>query len=134
MVLRIGAGRIEMEDVVADRPDEGSGMGQRPHPGSRRARCGAGIVGRVVTTPAVEIPVGERAVRISNPDRVYFPATGATKLDVVNYYLAVGPGIVNALRQRPCMLHRFPKGVAEKKVHQKRVPAGAPPWLETVRI
>ena len=83
---------------------------------------------------AIEVPVGERVVRISNPDRVYFPAIGATKLDLVNYYLAVGPGIVRALRERPCMLHRFPKGLDGKKVHQKRVPAGAPPWLETVRI
>ena len=81
-----------------------------------------------------EVEVGQRTVRISNADRVYFPVTGATKLDLVNYYLAVGPGIVNALRERPCMLHRFPKGVGEKKVHQKRVPAGAPPWLETVRL
>jgi DNA ligase D len=83
---------------------------------------------------AVEVPVGERTVRISNPDRVYFPETGATKLDLVHYYLAVGPGIVNALRERPCMMHRFPKGVSGDKVHQKRVPAGAPPWLETVRV
>jgi DNA ligase D len=81
-----------------------------------------------------EVEVGGRTVRISNADRVYFPATRATKLDLVEYYLAVGPGIVNALRERPCMLHRFPKGVAEKKVHQKRVPKGAPPWLETVRL
>jgi DNA ligase D len=65
---------------------------------------------------------------------VYFPATGATKLDLVEYYLAVGPGIVNALRERPCMLHRFPTGVSGEKVHQKRVPHGAPPWLETVRV
>ncbi len=86
------------------------------------------------TSPSIELEVGERTVRISNPDRVYFPATGATKLDLARYYLAVGPGIVNALRERPCMLHRFPKGVGEKKVHQKRVPAGAPPWLETVRV
>ena len=41
--------------------------------------------------PAVEVGVGERTVRISNPDRVYFPATGATKLDLVEYYLAVQP-------------------------------------------
>jgi DNA ligase D len=88
----------------------------------------------VPKSPSIELEVGERAVRISNPDRVYFPATGATKLDLAQYYLAVGPGIVNALRERPCMLHRFPKGVGEKKVHQKRVPAGAPPWLETVRL
>jgi DNA ligase D len=88
----------------------------------------------MATTPATEVRVGERTVRVSNPDRVYFPATGATKLDLVEYYLAVGPGIVNALRERPCMLHRFPKGLDGKKVHQKRVPNGAPPWLETVRV
>ena len=82
----------------------------------------------------IEIEVGTRRVRVTNPDRVYFPAIGATKLDLVEYYLAVGPGIVNALRQRPCMLHRFPKGVTEKKVHQKRIPAGAPAWVETVRL
>ena len=83
---------------------------------------------------AVELEVGHRTVRISNPDRVYFPARGETKLDLVNYYLSVGDGIVRALRERPCMLHRFPTGVAGEKVHQKRVPHGAPPWLETVRV
>jgi DNA ligase D len=88
----------------------------------------------VAKAPATEVEVGERTVRISNPDRVYFPATGATKLDLVHYYLAVGPGIVNALRERPCMLHRFPSGLAGEKVHQKRVPGGAPPWLQTVRL
>src|SRR5205809_291248 len=82
----------------------------------------------------VEIEVGGRTVRISNPGRVYFPARGETKLDLVRYYLSVGDGIVRALRERPCMLHRFPSGVAGEKVHQKRVPGGAPPWLETVRL
>ena len=85
-------------------------------------------------SPAVEIEVDDRVVRVSNPDRVYFPESGATKLDLVEYYLAVGPGIVNALRERPTMLHRFPKGLAGEKVHQKRVPQGAPPWIETVRL
>jgi DNA ligase D len=84
--------------------------------------------------PSVEIEVDDRVVRVSNPDRVYFPESGATKLDLVEYYLAVGDGIVNALRERPCMLHRFPKGLAGDKVHQKRLPAGAPPWVETVRL
>jgi DNA ligase D-like protein (predicted polymerase) len=46
----------------------------------------------------------------------------------------VSDGIVRALRERPCMLHRFPDGLAGEKVHQKRVPNGAPPWLETVRV
>ncbi|KZF00613.1 MAG: non-homologous end-joining DNA ligase [Rhodococcus sp. (in: high G+C Gram-positive bacteria)] len=86
------------------------------------------------SSPSIEIPVGDRIVRISNPDRVYFPENGATKLDLVNYYLSVGDGIVRALRERPCMMHRFPKGLAGEKVHQKRVPNGAPPWLETVRV
>ena len=84
--------------------------------------------------PSVEIEVDDRVVRVSNPDRVYFPDSGATKLDLVEYYLAVGPGIVNALFERPCMLHRFPKGLAGEKVHQKRLPPGAPPWVETVRL
>src|SRR3954452_22579293 len=84
--------------------------------------------------PAIEIPVGERIVRISNPDRVYFPARGETKLDLVNYYISVGDGIVNALRERPCMMHRFPTGISGEKVHQKRLPHGAPPWVETVRV
>jgi DNA ligase D len=83
---------------------------------------------------AIELEVGERTVRISNPDRVYFSARGETKQDLARYYLSVGDGIVRALRERPCMLHRFPKGVDGKKVHQKRLPPGAPPWLETVRV
>ncbi|WP_024803292.1 non-homologous end-joining DNA ligase [Nocardia sp. BMG51109] len=85
-------------------------------------------------SPAVELTVGEHTVRISNPDRVYFPETGATKLDLVRYYLSVGDGIVNALRDRPCMLHRFPKGLPGEKVHQKRLPAGAPDWVPSVRV
>ncbi len=85
-------------------------------------------------SPAIELEVGGRTVRVSNPDRVYFPASGATKRNLVEYYLAVGDGIVRALRERPCMMHRFPEGLAGDKVHQKRVPRGAPPWLETVQL
>lgn len=88
----------------------------------------------MAASPAVEIEVDDKVVRVSNPDRIYFPDHGWTKLDLVDYYLAVGDGIVNALYERPCMLHRFPKGLAGDKVHQKRVPNGAPPWLETVRV
>ena len=73
-------------------------------------------------------------VRLTNPQRVYFSQRGETKQDLAAYYEAVGPGIVNALRERPCMLHRFPDGVDGEKVHQKRLPRGAPPWVETVRL
>lgn len=84
--------------------------------------------------PAVELEVGDYDVRLSNPDRVYFPERGETKLDLARYYMSVGEGIVRALRERPCMMHRFPSGTAGDKVHQKRVPSGAPPWLDTVRV
>jgi DNA ligase D len=83
---------------------------------------------------AVELEVGDRTIRITNPDRVYFPARGETKLDLARYYLSVADGIVRALRERPCMLHRFPTGVTGEKVHQKRLPSGAPPWVQTVRV
>ncbi|HNQ06794.1 MAG TPA: non-homologous end-joining DNA ligase [Tetrasphaera sp.] len=73
-------------------------------------------------------------VKLSSPDRVYFAERGETKLDLARYYESVAPGIVNALRERPCMLHRFPDGVDGPKVHQKRLPRGAPPWVETVRL
>lgn len=86
------------------------------------------------TGDPIELTVGERTVRVTNPQRVYFPATGATKLDLANYYLSVGDGIVNALRERPCMMHRFPEGLAGEKVHQKRLPRGAPDWVQTVKI
>jgi len=85
------------------------------------------------STPA-ELEVGGRTVRITHPERVYFPATGATKLDLANYYLSVGEGIVRALRERPCMMHRFPEGLSGDKVHQKRLPRGVPPWVETVQL
>lgn len=87
-----------------------------------------------MATDGIEIEVGPRTVRLTSPGRVYFPARGWTKLDLVNYYLAVGDGIVRALRERPCMLHRFPRGLDGDKVHQKRLPAGAPPWVEIVQV
>ncbi|EAP97325.1 hypothetical protein JNB_17683 [Janibacter sp. HTCC2649] len=82
----------------------------------------------------VYLDVAGHEVKLSSPERVYFSARGETKLDLANYYLSVGDGILNALRERPTMLHRFPDGVDGNKVHQKRVPRGAPPWLETVRL
>src|SRR5579872_201617 len=86
------------------------------------------------SSEAGELEVGERTVRISSPDRVYFSARGETKLDLAHYYMSVGDGIVRALRERPCMLHRFPSGVDGAKVHQKRIPSGAPDWVQTVRL
>ncbi len=98
----------------------------------------------------VEIDAGGRALRVSNPERVIYPATDRTppftKLDVVEYYLAVGPGIMRALRERPTTLERWPRGVLPGMVlstrekgggdafFQKRIPRGAPSYVETARI
>src|SRR5256714_7150971 len=90
-------------------------------------------MGVTKATP-VELPVDGRTVKLSSPDRVYFSARGETKLDLAQYYISVGDGIVRALRERPCMLHRFPSGVDGDKVHQKRIPSGAPDWVQTVRV
>jgi DNA ligase D len=84
--------------------------------------------------PAIELEVGERVVRVSNPDKVLFPERGETKLDLVRYYLSVGDGIVRALDERPTQLRRFPDGVEGEQIYQKRVPEKRPEWVETARV
>src|SRR3984885_9284020 len=100
--------------------------------------------------PETIVDAGGRDVRVSNPDRVIFPETertaAVTKLDIVNYYLAVQDGIMRALRDRPTTLERWPKGVypgmtlstREGRVgdafYQKRIPKGAPEYVQTARI
>jgi DNA ligase D-like protein (predicted polymerase) len=83
---------------------------------------------------AIELQVGERVVRISNPDKVFFAERGETKLDLVNYYLAVGEGIVRALYERPTQLKRHVDGAESEPIYQKRVPKHRPEWLDTVRV
>jgi DNA ligase D len=84
---------------------------------------------------ALEIEVAGRSLRITNPDKVYFPGRGYTKRDVVEYYIAVGDGIFRALRERPTTLQRFPEGLGGETFFQKRIPTrGVPPWLQSARI
>jgi DNA ligase D len=84
---------------------------------------------------ALEIEVAGRTVRVSSPDKVYFPERGYTKRDVVEYYLAVGEGIFRALGERPTTLQRFPEGIDGEMFFQKRVPTrGVPPWVKTAEI
>jgi DNA ligase D len=83
----------------------------------------------------VEVEVAGHTVRLSSPDKVYFPQRGYTKRDVFEYYLAVGDGIVRALRERPTTLQRFPEGIDGEMFFQKRVPTrGVPPWVQTAKI
>jgi DNA ligase D len=87
--------------------------------------------------PAKEVrpvEVSGRTVEISNPDKVYFPELEATKFDLVSYYVAVAGGLAVTAFGRPAMLQRFPEGAGGKSFFQKRVPAGAPEWLETTEV
>ena len=70
-------------------------------------------------------------IRISSPSKVYFPKPKHTKLDLVEYYLAVEEAAVNQLRERPGTMKRFVDGVGGEFFFQKRVPKGAPDWLQT---
>jgi DNA ligase D len=75
-----------------------------------------------------------RAVPISTPDKVLFPERGETKLDLVRYYEAVAEPLMRAMGGRPVLMQRFPKGAGGPSFFQKRVPAGAPDWLETTTV
>jgi bifunctional non-homologous end joining protein LigD len=73
-------------------------------------------------------------VTITNPDKVFFPRTGHTKLDLVNYYLAVADGALRGVNGRPMALKRFVNGADHEPFFQKRVPANHPEWIETVEL
>ncbi|KUL35029.1 ATP-dependent DNA ligase [Streptomyces sp. NRRL F-4489] len=81
-----------------------------------------------------ELDVAGRAVRVTNPDKIYYPERGFTKLDVARYYLAVADGVLRGLRDRPTTMQRFPDGVEGEFFYQKRAPKGLPDWLPTARI
>jgi DNA ligase D len=85
-------------------------------------------------SPFVELEVGPRVVKVTNPDKIFFSARGETKLDLVEYYLSVGDGIVRALYERPTQLKRHPDGAEGEAIYQKRVPEKRPEWIETARV
>jgi len=78
------------------------------------------------------IEVAGRTVTVSNPDKVYFPRTGHTKLDLVRYYLSVADGALRGVADRPMVLKRFVNGAEGEAFFQKRAPANRPAWLDSV--
>ena len=90
---------------------------------------------------AQELVVDGRNVKISSPDKLYFPSLGITKLQVAQYVLHVGDSMIQALRDRPTTMERWPGGVPEgddaaeaKTFYQKRAPQGAPSWVQQATI
>jgi DNA ligase D-like protein (predicted polymerase) len=80
------------------------------------------------------LEIGGREVTISNPDKVYFPETGYTKMDLVNHYLSVADGALRGVRGRPMALKRFVDGAAGEPFFQKRAPDNRPDWLRTAEL
>jgi DNA ligase D-like protein (predicted polymerase) len=80
------------------------------------------------------IEVAGREVAISNPDKVFFPVAGLTKLDLVRYYLAVADGAVRGVSGRPMALKRYVNGAEGEFFFQKRAPQSRPEWIETVEL
>ena len=87
----------------------------------------SGSVARVVR-------VGSREVHLTNLDKVFFPASGLTKGDLIHYYLDLAPHLLHHVRRRPMQMLRYPDGVDGFRFYQKRVPEPHPDWLETVHI
>ena len=85
-------------------------------------------------TPAETLDVDGREVRVSNPDKVYFPEAGITKLELVRYYLEVAEGAVRAVYDRPIVLKRYVDGITGEGFFQKRAPAKRPDWVPTVEL
>jgi DNA ligase D len=83
---------------------------------------------------AIELQVGERTVRVSSPSKVYFPDRGITKRQVVEYYLQVAEPLLRAVGDRPTTLKRYVDGVTGEAFYAKRIPKGAPEWVQTARI
>ncbi|HWL45473.1 MAG TPA: non-homologous end-joining DNA ligase [Ilumatobacter sp.] len=82
----------------------------------------------------VELQVGERTVAITNPGKPMFPKLGVTKLDLAEYYLAVGEPLMRWIHDRPVLLERYPEGVGGASFYQKRIPDSAPDWLATTTV
>ena len=78
--------------------------------------------------------VGNREVKVTNLDKVFFPEPGLTKGDLIRYYLDVAPCVLHHVRNRPMQMKRYPNGVEGEFFYQKRVPVPHPDWLETTHI
>jgi bifunctional non-homologous end joining protein LigD len=82
----------------------------------------------------VVVEAAGREVPVSNPDKVYFPEAGITKIEVVRYYLAVAEGALRGAGGRPNVLVRYANGIHGEFFYQKRAPETRPPWIEVVAL
>lgn len=91
-------------------------------------------VADVGSSDAIEVDVAGRTVRVSSPGKVFFSEHGDTKLDLVNFYLAVSEPLMRSMGGRPVLMQRFPDGVGGTNFFQKRVPKSRPEWLTSTVV
>src|SRR3954449_4370724 len=100
-----------------------------------RTRAGTPVgSGLVAKSDYTTLEVAGREVRLSNPDKVYFPRPGWTKLDIARYYVDLADSVLVHVRERPGTLKRFVNGIMEDPIWQKRVPKSIPDWLQTATV
>jgi len=87
-----------------------------------------------LATDAQVLDIAGRRIAVTNPDKVFFPERGETKLDLIRYYLAVAEPLLRAAGGRPTLMQRFPHGAQGGSFFQKRVPNSAPEWLQTTIV
>ncbi|MBX6748872.1 MAG: non-homologous end-joining DNA ligase [Micromonosporaceae bacterium] len=80
------------------------------------------------------VVIGDREVSVSNPDKVFFPGLGLTKLDLVHWYQRLAGPVLTGVRGRPMGLKRYVDGIEGEPFYQKRAPANRPPWIETAQF
>ena len=80
------------------------------------------------------LTVAGREVSVSNPDKLYFPEAGITKLELVRYYLAMADGVLRGVRDRPMQMKRYVDGIASEPFYQKRAPTSRPEWIDVVEL
>ena len=86
------------------------------------------------TEKPVEVRVGDRTLRLTNLDKVFYPKVGFTKGQMIDYYTRVAPALLPHLRDRPLTLKRYPNGVDGQMFYEKNCPKHRPPWLETAKV
>src|SRR4051794_24425756 len=86
------------------------------------------------TEPATAVEVEGRRLRVSNLDKVLYPATGFTKGQVIDFYARIGPVMLPHLHDRPVTMVRLPDGITGERFFEKRCPGHRPEWLATVPL
>ncbi len=87
-----------------------------------------------MTAPRTAVSVGGRTLTLSNLDKVFYPATGKTKAEVLDYYVRIAPVLLPHVEDRPMTLKRYPDGVDAEFFYEKNCPSHRPEWVRTVRV